>query len=122
RRARRRKPGYVVIEAPAPSTSANAQSVASLADIALVAVELKRARYADVTDAAEQLRRVGTPLLGAVGLPRLVPHRDEPPPPPINPPDDDEIGLDDLLEADVEEEYADEAASVGTARANTDTV
>jgi Mrp family chromosome partitioning ATPase len=77
----RRQAEYVVIEAPATSTSADAQSVASLADIALVAVELKRTRYADVSDAAEQLRRVGTPLLGAVVLPRLVRHRDEPPPP-----------------------------------------
>ena len=80
--ALRRQAEYVVIEAPATSTSADAQSVASLADIALVAVELKRTRYADVTDAAEQLRRVGTPLLGAVVLPRLVRHRDEPPPAP----------------------------------------
>ena len=76
----RRQAEYVVIEAPATSTSADAQSVASLADIALVAVELRRTRYADVSDAAEQLRRVGTPLLGAVVLPRLVRHRDEPPP------------------------------------------
>jgi Mrp family chromosome partitioning ATPase len=92
----RRQAEYVVIEAPATSTSADAQSVASLADIALVAVELKRTRYADVTDAAEQLRRVGTPLLGAVVLPRLVRHRDEPPPAPARAHDDDEsLDLDD---------------------------
>jgi uncharacterized protein involved in exopolysaccharide biosynthesis/Mrp family chromosome partitioning ATPase len=97
--ALRRQAEYVVIEAPATSTSADAQSVASLADIALVAVELKRTRYADVTDAAEQLRRVGTPLLGAVVLPRLVRHRDEPPPPPVDQHDDDDDGL-DLLDGD----------------------
>ena len=97
----RRQAEYIVIEAPATSTSADAQSVASLADIALVGVELKRTRYADVTDAAEQLRRVGTPLLGAVVLPRLVRHRDEPPPPPVDPHDEDGEGL-DLLDEDLD--------------------
>lgn len=82
----RRQAEYVVIEAPATSTSADAQSVASLADIALVAIELRRSRYVDVMDAAEQLRRVGTPLLGAVVLPRLVRRGDEPPPSPVNVP------------------------------------
>src|SRR4029453_9704159 len=101
----RRQAEYIVIEAPATSTSADAQSVASLADIALVAVELKRTRYADVSDAAEQLRRVGTPLLGAVVLPRLVRHRDEPPPPPVDYDDDDE-GL-DLLDDELVDELDD---------------
>lgn len=103
----RRQAEYVVIEAPATSTSADAQSVASLADIALVAVELKRTRYADVTDAAEQLRRVGTPLLGAVVLPRLVRHRDEPPPAPARAHDEDDDS--DALDLDAEEETEDEA-------------
>ncbi|WP_239151987.1 Wzz/FepE/Etk N-terminal domain-containing protein [Virgisporangium aurantiacum] len=104
----RRQAEYVVIEAPATSTSADAQSVASLADIALVAVELKRTRYADVTDAAEQLRRVGTPLLGAVVLPRLVRHRDEPPPAPARAHDEDDDN--DALDLD-EEETEDEAVA-----------
>jgi Mrp family chromosome partitioning ATPase len=102
----RRQAEYVVIEAPATSTSADAQSVASLADIALVAVELKRTRYADVTDAAEQLRRVGTPLLGAVVLPRLVRLRDEPPPAPAST-TDDEDDL-DLTDADFDAEPGDD--------------
>lgn len=92
--ALRRQAEYVVIEAPSTSTSADAQSVASLADVALVAVEQRRTRYGDVVDAAVQLRRVGTPLLGAVVLPRLARHRGEPPPPPT--PDDepdDDFGL-----------------------------
>lgn len=63
--------GYVVIEAPSTSSSADAQSLASLADAAILAVELRRARRPAVLDAAEQLQRVGTPLLGAVVLPRL---------------------------------------------------
>ncbi|GAB1689435.1 hypothetical protein KRM28CT15_12380 [Krasilnikovia sp. M28-CT-15] len=67
----RRQAGYVVIEAPSTNSSADAQSLASLADAAILAVELRRARRAALLDAAEQLHRVGTPLLGAVVLPRL---------------------------------------------------
>jgi hypothetical protein len=69
--AMRRQGGYVVIEAPSTSSSADAQSLASLADAAILAVELRRARRPALLDATEQLRRVGTPLLGAVVLPRL---------------------------------------------------
>jgi uncharacterized protein involved in exopolysaccharide biosynthesis/Mrp family chromosome partitioning ATPase len=69
--ALRRQAGYIVIEAPSTSSSADAQSLASLADAAIIAVELRRARRPALLDAAEQLRRVGTPLLGAVVLPRL---------------------------------------------------
>jgi len=67
----RRQGGYIVIEAPSTSSSADAQSLASLADAAILAVELRKARRPALLDAAEQLRRVGTPLLGAVVLPRL---------------------------------------------------
>ncbi|MBM2619292.1 lipopolysaccharide biosynthesis protein [Actinoplanes sp. LDG1-06] len=67
----RRQGGYIVIEAPSTASSADAQSLASLADAAILAVELRRARRPALLDAAEQLRRVGTPLLGAVVLPRL---------------------------------------------------
>jgi Mrp family chromosome partitioning ATPase/capsular polysaccharide biosynthesis protein len=63
---------YVVVEAPSTATSADAQSLASLADAALVAVELRRTRYAEVRDAADQLRRIGTPLLGVVAVARLT--------------------------------------------------
>jgi Mrp family chromosome partitioning ATPase len=64
--------GYLVIEAPSTSTGADAQSLASIADAAILAVELKRTRRPEVGDAAEQLRRVGTPLLGAVLMPKLT--------------------------------------------------
>jgi Mrp family chromosome partitioning ATPase len=70
--ALRRQGGYVVIEAPSTSSSADAQSLASLADAAILAVELRRSRRPALLDAAEQLQRVGTPLLGAVVLPRLA--------------------------------------------------
>jgi Mrp family chromosome partitioning ATPase/capsular polysaccharide biosynthesis protein len=70
--ALRRQGGYVVIEAPSTASSADAQSLASLADAAILAVELRRSRRPALLDAAEQLRRVGTPLLGAVVLPRLT--------------------------------------------------
>jgi Mrp family chromosome partitioning ATPase len=75
--ALRRQTGYIVIEAPSTSSSADAQSLASLADAAILAVELRRARRPALLDAAEQLRRVGTPLLGAVVLPRLAGLRTE---------------------------------------------
>ena len=75
--ALRRQTGYVVIEAPSTSSSADAQSLASLADAAILAVELRRARRPALLDAAEQLSRVGTPLLGAVVLPRLHPLRSD---------------------------------------------
>jgi Mrp family chromosome partitioning ATPase len=64
--------GYVVIEAPSTSSSADAQSLASLADAAILTVELRRARRPALLDAAEQLQRVGTPLLGAVVLPKIA--------------------------------------------------
>jgi Mrp family chromosome partitioning ATPase/ElaB/YqjD/DUF883 family membrane-anchored ribosome-binding protein len=70
--ALRRQGGYVVIEAPSTSSSADAQGLASLADAALLAVELRKSRRPALLDAAEQLQRVGTPLLGAVVLPRLA--------------------------------------------------
>ncbi|NUR73278.1 MAG: lipopolysaccharide biosynthesis protein [Hamadaea sp.] len=64
---------YLIIEAPSTEASADAQSLAGVADAAIVAIELRRTRYPQVTDAAEQLRRVGTVLLGAVVVPRLKP-------------------------------------------------
>jgi len=64
---------YVVIEAPSTAASADAQGLASLADAAILVVELNRTRHAEVADAAEQLRRIDTPLLGAVVLPRVRP-------------------------------------------------
>jgi uncharacterized protein involved in exopolysaccharide biosynthesis/Mrp family chromosome partitioning ATPase len=70
--ALRRQGGYVVIDAPSTSTSADAQGLASLADAAILAVELRKSRRPALLDAAEQLQRVGTPLLGAVVLPRLA--------------------------------------------------
>ncbi|GAA2490129.1 Wzz/FepE/Etk N-terminal domain-containing protein [Winogradskya humida] len=69
--ALRRQAAYVVIEAPSTSSSADAQSLASLADAAILAVELRRSKRPALLDAAEQLRRVGTRLLGAVVLPQL---------------------------------------------------
>ena len=69
----RRHDAYVVIEAPSTASSADAQSLARLADAAILAVELRRTRRPEVADATAQLSRVGTPLLGAVVLPRLAP-------------------------------------------------
>jgi Mrp family chromosome partitioning ATPase len=73
--ALRRQSGYIVIEAPSTSSSADAQSLASLADAAILAVELRRTARPALVDATEQLQRVGTRLLGAVVLPRLTARR-----------------------------------------------
>jgi hypothetical protein len=67
----RQQAEYIVIEAPSTASSADAQSLASLADAAIVVVELRRTSYAQLFDATDQLRRVGTPVLGSVVLARL---------------------------------------------------
>jgi uncharacterized protein involved in exopolysaccharide biosynthesis len=69
-RLRDRK-AFVVIEAPSTAASADAQSLAGHADTVILAVELRRTRHTEVVDAAEQLGRVGVPVLGAVVFPRL---------------------------------------------------
>jgi Mrp family chromosome partitioning ATPase len=73
--------GYVVVEAPPTTVSADAQSLAGLADAALLVVERRRTRLTDAADAAEQLRRV--PLLGALLAPpgkrRRSPKYEQPP-------------------------------------------
>ena len=68
----RRRDWYVVIEAPSTASSADAQSLARLADAAILTVELRRTRRPEVVDAVAQLTRVGTPLLGTVVIPKLT--------------------------------------------------
>jgi Mrp family chromosome partitioning ATPase len=67
------KTRYVIVEAPSTASGADAQSLASMADVALLVVEAGRAQHTQVADAATQLQRVGTRLLGAVVVPRLSP-------------------------------------------------
>ncbi|GIG58470.1 hypothetical protein Lfu02_28420 [Longispora fulva] len=67
----RARADYVIIEAPSTAASADAQSLASLCDAAIMAVEARRCTHAQVLDAADQLRRVDTALLGGVLTPRL---------------------------------------------------
>lgn len=68
-----RQAAYLVVEAPPTCASADAQSLAAHADTALLVVESRRARLAEVTDAVEQLRRVGRRPLGAVIVPPVRP-------------------------------------------------
>jgi capsular exopolysaccharide synthesis family protein len=63
---------FVIVAAPSTATSADAQSLATVADAALLVVEARHSRHDEVADAAEQMRRVGAPVLGAVLLPRLA--------------------------------------------------
>ncbi|HEY3504044.1 MAG TPA: Wzz/FepE/Etk N-terminal domain-containing protein [Actinocatenispora sp.] len=74
----------VVVAAPNAADGPDAQTLASLADAAVLAVELRTTRYEDVLDVADQLRGVGTPLLGAVLLPP-APSSDVTPPEPTDP-------------------------------------
>ena len=75
--ALRRQARYIVVEAPSTAAGADAQSLARVADAAILVVEAGRSRHAQVADAAEQLRLVGTRLLGAVLLSPPMPVPDE---------------------------------------------
>jgi Mrp family chromosome partitioning ATPase len=99
---------YLVIEAPSTATGADAQSLASLADAAILAVELKRSRRPEVIDAAEQLRRVGTPLLGAVVLPRAPQSKDASEPDPAPEPSPAELAVEPQSPAKLNGHQADE--------------
>jgi Mrp family chromosome partitioning ATPase len=72
-RALRRQARYILVEAPSAATGADAQSLAGVADAAILVVEAGRTRYSEVHDAANQLRAVRTRVLGAVVVPRLAP-------------------------------------------------
>ena len=70
---------YVIVDAPSTAAGADAQSLAGAADATLLVVELDRAGHAQVADAATQFARVGTRLLGAVVVPRMIgPRRRQP--------------------------------------------
>jgi capsular polysaccharide biosynthesis protein len=56
----------VLLATPDAADGPETQALAALADAAILAVPRRTARYAAVRDAAEQLHRVGTTLLGAV--------------------------------------------------------
>lgn len=75
----RARTDYIIIEAPSTSTSADAQSLASLADAAIMVVELRHSTRQEVLDAAEQLRRVDTALLGGIVTPFLHNASETPP-------------------------------------------
>ena len=71
--ALRKQARYVVVEAPSTASGADAQSLARVADAAVLVVEAGRSRPAQLADAAEQLRLVGTRMLGAVLLSPAMP-------------------------------------------------
>jgi capsular polysaccharide biosynthesis protein len=63
---------HVLVVTPSATDGPDAQTLAGLSDAAILAVELNHSHYAAVTDAAHQIHRVSTPVLGAVVLPRLT--------------------------------------------------
>lgn len=57
---------FVIVEAPPTSTSADAQALAALADVVILAVEGRHTLRRDVVDAVAEFDRVGADVLGAV--------------------------------------------------------
>ncbi len=57
---------YVVIEAPPTTDSPDAQTLANVAELAVLVVESGPTRAREVLDACAQLESMGTPVLGAV--------------------------------------------------------
>jgi capsular polysaccharide biosynthesis protein/Mrp family chromosome partitioning ATPase len=70
---------YVVMSAPATSQSADAQTLARLADGALLVVQRQRATSDDVDLAVHQFHQVGVTLVGAVLVPRRLDARNKRP-------------------------------------------
>ena len=64
---------YVLIDSPSAAAGADAQSLAGLADAAIVVAEAGHSRHLEVADAVAQLRQVGARVLGAVVVPPLPP-------------------------------------------------
>lgn len=63
---------YVVILASSTSTSADAQTLAQLADGVIIVAELGSTRKTQLIDAERQLLRVGARIMGAVVVPRVT--------------------------------------------------
>jgi Mrp family chromosome partitioning ATPase/uncharacterized protein involved in exopolysaccharide biosynthesis len=57
---------FVVVEAPPTSVSADAQALAALADVVILAVERRHTLRRDVADAIDEFGRVGAEVLGSV--------------------------------------------------------
>jgi uncharacterized protein involved in exopolysaccharide biosynthesis len=57
---------YVVVEAPATASSPDAQTLANVAELAVLVVEVDQTGAREVLDACAQFESMGTPVLGAV--------------------------------------------------------
>lgn len=68
----RQNASHVVIQAPPTSTSADAQALADVSDVAIVVVEVPHAQREQVREGIQQLDRVGAVTLGAVVVPTLA--------------------------------------------------
>lgn len=58
--------GYIVIEAPATADSPDAQTLANMAELAVLVVEVNQTGAREVLDACAQFESMGTQVLGAV--------------------------------------------------------
>lgn len=62
---------YIVVESPSTSTSADAQALADLADLAILVIEMPRTEREQVREGVRRLDGVGAAILGAVVMPTL---------------------------------------------------
>jgi len=62
---------YLIVLASSTASSADAQTLAHLADGVIIVAEFDRTRKDELLDAGQQLERVGARVLGAVAVPRI---------------------------------------------------
>lgn len=62
---------YLIVLASSTASSADAQTLAHLADGVIIVAEFDRTRKDELIDAGQQLERVGARVLGAVAVPRI---------------------------------------------------
>ncbi len=62
---------YLIVLASSTASSADAQTLAHLADGVIIVAEFDRTRKNELLDAGQQLERVGARVLGAVAVPRI---------------------------------------------------
>jgi capsular polysaccharide biosynthesis protein len=104
---------YVVIEAPATADSPDAQTLANVAELAVVVVELGQTSAGEVLDACAQFESMGTPVLGAV----VARYGKDARPDDLGDEDDDVAGVDEVTDDVSDEPHPRTAAPAATVTA-----
>ncbi|MFC7645722.1 hypothetical protein ACFQX6_37760 [Streptosporangium lutulentum] len=66
----RNRARFIVIDAPSTAFGADTQALAEIADIVVLTAEAHDTRYDQIRDGAQQMERVGAPLVGVVVIPQ----------------------------------------------------